>query len=103
MDSLIQQRAHLQSEPTNGLQVKVVKGDTLFSEGWCSKIPFILQGNIYHIDFYILTLGDCDNVLGIQWLITLDPILWDFDTLWMQFILFGCENVLRASHQLRYL
>jgi len=34
-----------------------------------------MQGNIYHIYFYVLTLGGCDIVLGVQWVNTLGPIL----------------------------
>lgn len=36
-------------------------------------------------DLYVITLGGCDVVLGVQWLKTLGPILWDFDKLYMQF------------------
>lgn len=33
----------------------------------------------------IIPLGNCDMVLGVQWLKTLDPITWDFNTLEMSF------------------
>lgn len=34
---------------------------------------------------YAIPLGSCEVVLGVQWLRTLGPILWDFDKLYMQF------------------
>ena len=36
-------------------------------------------------DMYVLSLGGCNMILGIQWLMILGPILWDFCELWMQF------------------
>ena len=33
----------------------------------------------------VLPLQDCDVALGVQWLKTLEPIIWNFTTLSMQF------------------
>ena len=38
-----------------------------------------------------LSLGDCDVVLGTQWLCTLGPIKWNFKKLAMEFSLGGKE------------
>ncbi|KAL6322911.1 hypothetical protein AAG906_021816 [Vitis piasezkii] len=78
MDSSVIQRAHLPSNPMKG-SVKVANGQAR-SEG-VVQIPLHMRGNFYTIDFYILTLGGCDIVLGVQWLQTLGPILWDFSRL----------------------
>lgn len=32
-----------------------------------------------------MPLGGCDIVLGVQWLRTIGPVLWDFDKLYMKF------------------
>ena len=45
-----------------------------------------LQGYTFVVDLYVLPLVGCDMVLGIQWLRTLGPILWDFLNLTMQFV-----------------
>jgi hypothetical protein len=55
------------------------------SGGRCQSIALKLQGNTFITNFYILTLGGCDVVLGIEWLRTLKPIIWNFDSLTMQF------------------
>lgn len=34
---------------------------------------------------YLLVVGGCDIVLGVQWLSTVSPVLWDFQLLTMQF------------------
>jgi hypothetical protein len=44
-----------------------------------------VQCNTFCTKFYILTLGGCDLVLGIQWLRTLGPIIWDLLKLTMTF------------------
>lgn len=31
-------------------------------------------------------MGGCNAVLGVQWLRTLGPVLWDFDKLYMKFM-----------------
>jgi hypothetical protein len=43
-----------------------------------------------------LTLGGCDIVLGVQWLSTLGPILWDFVKLHMEFNLLDFRHVLQG-------
>jgi hypothetical protein len=43
-----------------------------------------------------LTSGGCDIVLGVQWLNTLRPILWDFAKLRMEFNLLDSRHVLQG-------
>jgi hypothetical protein len=53
--------------------------------GYCENVR--LQIGDYHLKshmFYI-DMGDCDIVLGVEWLKTLGPILMDFKELTMQF------------------
>jgi hypothetical protein len=57
--------------PSRGLSVVVANGDRIASPG---KAP----AQSVHIDLYALPLGDYDMVLGVQWLGTLGPTLWDF-------------------------
>lgn len=45
----------------------------------------LLQGQPITTDFYLLSLGGCDVVLGAHWLRTLGPILLDFSNRSMQF------------------
>ena len=45
----------------------------------------------------VLPLGGCDIALGIQWLRTLGPILWDFEKLTMEFWHQGSKVVLSSS------
>ena len=42
-------------------------------------------------------MGCSDLVLGIEWLITLGDILWNFDKLTMEFTVQGRRHVLRGS------
>lgn len=83
------------SSPSN-LFVPIAIGQTLYIEG-CEWVSLQIQGNPYITDFYILlTLGGCDAVLGIQWLQTLGPILWDFDRLFMEFSYIGQKCTLQG-------
>lgn len=44
-----------------------------------------MQGEVFTAEVRVLSIGGCDMVLGVQWLSTLGPILWDFKNLQMQF------------------
>ena len=47
-------------------------------------------------NFLALPLQGCDIVLGIQWLKTLGPIVWDFQALTMQFKVNGRQVILHG-------
>lgn len=51
-----------------------------------------------HSDMYVLPLGECDVVLGVQLLQILGPILWDFTKLWMKFMIIEGTYTLKGLH-----
>jgi hypothetical protein len=67
------------------IRVNIAYGSRLWSEGSCSDIKLMIQGDQFVTWDYIIQLGGCDMVLGIQWLKSLGPILWDFSALKMEF------------------
>lgn len=60
-------------------------GGKIACKGWCHNIKLSMGDYKLQSDMYALPLSSCDVVLGIQWLMTLGPVLWDFCELWMQF------------------
>ena len=71
--------------------VKVANGEVLRTQGACHEVNLRIQGQELQIDLNVLSLGDCDVVLGTQWLCTIGPIKWDFKKLVMEFSLGGKE------------
>jgi len=65
--------------------VNIADGSRLWSEGSCSDIKLMIQGDQFVTRAYVIQLGGCDMVLGIQWLKSLRPILWNFSALKMEF------------------
>jgi hypothetical protein len=65
----------------DSIKVHVANGQEIYSPGRCKAVEVKLQGLVFQTDFFILPLAGCDAVLGIQWLRTLGPILWDFTAL----------------------
>jgi hypothetical protein len=53
-----------------------------------------MQGAVITSEFYLLPLGGCDVVLGVEWLWTLGPILCNFAIMTMQFSLNSCPVTL---------
>ncbi|KAJ8766009.1 hypothetical protein K2173_020525 [Erythroxylum novogranatense] len=71
-----------------GLKVNVANGDQLCSPGICKGTPILLVTSHFHsfsVDLFILPLTGFDIVLGVNWLRTLAPILWDFALMKMCF------------------
>lgn len=59
----------------------MVNGDSVASTGLCPNMPVRIEQEIYSLDCYSIPLAGFDMVLGVQWLNTLGPILWDFQQL----------------------
>lgn len=71
-----------QCPPTN---VSLADGNTVQVHKICRGLEWLLQGNVFKADFLLLTLGNCDMVLGIQWLGELGDIMFNFKKLTMKF------------------
>jgi hypothetical protein len=70
----------------SGMRVVVANGDQLQSPRSCRGLPVSIGDEQFTIDCYGLALGSYHMVLGVQWLESLGPILWDFGLRTIQFI-----------------
>ncbi|KAG6482282.1 hypothetical protein ZIOFF_058913 [Zingiber officinale] len=69
------------------------------SLGLCKSVPLQVGKDTFSVDLYMLPLEGFDIVLGVKWLRTLGPIIWDFRSLMVKFVLAGKE-VLWRGHPL---
>jgi hypothetical protein len=69
-----------------GLSVKVANGEQLQSYEVCRATTMHIQDEQFIMDCYTLPLGGFDVILGVQWLRSLEPIVWDFVALSMAFL-----------------
>nr|CAD1842592.1 unnamed protein product [Ananas comosus var. bracteatus] len=79
------------------MRLSVANGNKLKSSAVCKGFKWKMQGLEFEADLLLLPLKGCDIVLGIQWLIKLGPILWDFKQLRMEFYFGEQKVVLRGS------
>ncbi|KAM2620323.1 hypothetical protein TB1_036362 [Malus domestica] len=70
---------------TKPFDVMIADGGRVRSQGCCQQIPLELGAYRCHTDLYALPLGGCDVVLGVKWLSSVSPVLWDFQNLTMEF------------------
>ena len=76
--------------------VVVANGAKLTCQAMCKEFGFTLGNAKYVTDAYIVFLGSCDMILGVQWLSTLGSILWNFEELTMEFMWGGKKQVLQG-------
>jgi len=67
------------------LRVTVANGDRLPCEGIAHDVPISIAGEVFSITCVGLDLGSFDLILGVDYLRTLGPILWDFGAMTMAF------------------
>jgi len=79
------------------LNVVVANGSKIKISSVVKKFSWTIQHTTFTADMLLLPLGYCDLVLGIEWLITLGDILWNFDKLTMEFNVQGRRHVLCGS------
>ena len=74
----------------------IANGGTLPCKGKCLHVR--ISNGYYSLrsDIFSFPLGECDVVLGAQWLCTLGHILCNFAELWMQFSINGEKHTLKG-------
>lgn len=78
-------RLALQSMGGEQLRVTVANGHRLRCHGIAQQVPILIGDESFAITCVGIDLGDYDFILGVDFLRTLGPILWDFDALTMTF------------------
>jgi hypothetical protein len=71
-------RLQLDIRPRPDLTVKVANGDRVVTAGVCRAPHVFIDAEEFVIDLFVILLDGYDVVLGVHWLRTLGPILWDF-------------------------
>lgn len=71
-------------------------GSQMISDHKCSSFKWAVQGYSFTTEIRTLPLDCCDLLLGVQWLVTLGPIMWDFSNLRMEFTVRDKKHVLRG-------
>ncbi|KAJ1407426.1 Retrotransposon gag domain [Sesbania bispinosa] len=86
-------------EDLDPINVVVADGYKLPISSIVRNFTWRLQNTIFTSDIMLIPLGGYDLVLGIEWLVTLGDIVWNFEKLQMEFKINGKRHVLRGSAQ----
>lgn len=85
LDPTVAKRTSCTIQCVSPMNVPVADGTKIISDAICKQLKWNMQGEDFRADLKLLPLGGCDMVLGIQWLVELEPVLWDFKELTMEF------------------
>lgn len=78
-------RIGLHFHDSHGTHVIVANGDRVACWGVARDVAIRIDKEHFTVDCYSIPLDCYDMVLGVAWLYTVGPILWDFDDLCMAF------------------
>ena len=79
------------------VNVALVDGTKLQNTSVTNNFSWTLQQTTFSSDMLLISLGCSDLVLGIEWLVKLGNITWNFDKLTMEFHVQGKRHVLRGA------
>lgn len=68
IDARLVERRGIQTEEFEGIRVRVVDGYTLKCDRMTSGLPLGINNFDFKADFYVVTMGDTNVVLGMKWL-----------------------------------
>ncbi|KAK1681517.1 hypothetical protein QYE76_042365 [Lolium multiflorum] len=74
-------RLALQPVGAEKFSVTVANGDRIACQGVARQVPVLIGDEPFSIDCVDIDLGCYDFILGVDFLSTLGPILWDLDVL----------------------
>jgi hypothetical protein len=89
-------RAGIQFQDSGGAHVVVANGDRVLCRGLARDVDLHIGDEAFSVDCYLIPLDCYDMVLGVSWLRSLGPILWDFNNLCMAFTYQGCRVLWRG-------
>jgi hypothetical protein len=96
LDSSMGRKLKVSISKEQRIRVKVANGEEVVSEGKCMQLKVQLQNFFFTSEAYMIILAGCDMVLGIQWLLTLGPIIWNFKVLTMEFTMANQSYMLQG-------
>ncbi|XP_019420680.1 PREDICTED: uncharacterized protein LOC109330865 [Lupinus angustifolius] len=99
LDRQVAERIGCRIEELQPILVPVADGTKVPISSVVRNFSWTLQQSTFTSYVMLLPLGCCDVVLGIEWLITLGDITWNFNKLTMEFCLQGRRHVLRGATQ----
>lgn len=85
-------------EDTNPIIVCAADGFKVQSTQVCRQFKWSSQGHEFCNEITVLPLGGEDVVLGVQWLKTLGPVTFDFNSLQLQFVQDGDQITLQGEN-----
>ncbi|XP_074293193.1 uncharacterized protein LOC141620149 [Silene latifolia] len=97
LDLGVVRKLGLRMEPIPSFNISVANGGKLMCSHVINNLKWRIKNTDFLADFFVIPLGSCEAVLGIQWLGTLGPITWDFKELTMQFYFEGRRHMLKGA------
>ena len=98
----VARRVGIHFDPCPGAGVTVANGDRVACQGLARDVGIRIAEEVFSVDCYTIPLDRWDMVLGVNFLRTLGPILWDFDDLCMAFNKAGRRVFWRGIGSTRY-
>nr|GEU35756.1 hypothetical protein [Tanacetum cinerariifolium] len=99
LDLKVAKKLGCKLKATCPMDVSVANGQVMSSLYECKGFTWTLQGVEFTSDVFILPLGGCELVLGVQWLSFLGDIKWNFKDLIMDFVYNDRRMVLRGTQK----
>lgn len=90
-------RLGCKSNAFDSLRVVVADGTQLNVSAVVRGFQWTIQQTKFTSDMLLIPLGCCDLVLGVEWLVSLGDIVWNFNKLQMEFYVKGRRHVLRGA------
>jgi hypothetical protein len=86
IDVITAERVRIKFHGSMGLRVVVANDNGLSNPGRCNDLAITIIGEPFVINCYNLALSSFDMVLGVQWLKSFGPVLWDFHRRTLAFV-----------------
>lgn len=87
----------IRTQQLGKIAVALASGGRMMSSTYCKEFKWAMHGHEFVADAIVLPVKGYDMVLGVQWLSTLGDIIWNFNTLKMEFIYNNQRVVLRGA------